>query len=114
MVLYFFTQGCFRDFSRIAKPLHALIQGAHSKKKSHKNRSSQFYWGTHEQQTIDKIVECLTSAPVLAFTDFQLPFELYTDTPGDGLGTVLYQRQNELKRLVAYSSRSLLRSEPNY
>ena len=52
--------------------------------------------------------------PILAYTDFKAPFILHTDASGDGLGAVLYQVQEGKKRVIAYASWNLSRSERNY
>ena len=53
-------------------------------------------------------------APVLAYADFSLPFELHIDASGIGLGAVLYQTQEGKKRVIAYASRTLSQSEARY
>ena len=53
-------------------------------------------------------------APILAYADFKTPFILYTDASSDGLGAVLYQYQDNQRRVIAYASRSLSPSERNY
>ena len=63
---------------------------------------------------METLVDCLTSPPVLAFPDFELPFLLNTDASADVLGTVLYQQQHGKLRIVAFGSRSLSLSEKNY
>ena len=45
---------------------------------------------------------------------FKAPFILHTDAMRDGLGAVLYQVQEGQKRVIAYASWSLSRSERNY
>ena len=56
---------------------------------------------------------CIES-PILAYADFKAPFVLHTDGSGDGLGVVLNQVQDGQKRVIAYASRSLSKSERNY
>ena len=52
--------------------------------------------------------------PILAYADFKIPSVLHTDASGDGLSAVLYQVQDGQKRVIAYASRSLSKSEKNY
>ncbi len=112
-----FYRRFIQDFARIARPLHALTQGQKSKKNCKKKTSSKpttFFWGRDEQHAFDTLIEHLTSSPVLAFADFKLPFELHTDASGEGLGAILYQVQEGQKRVIAYASRCLTKSERNY
>ena len=53
-------------------------------------------------------------SPILAYADFKAPFVLHTDASGDGQGTVLYQAQDGQRRVTAYASRSLSKSERDY
>ena len=55
-----------------------------------------------------------TEPPILTYADFKVPLGLPTDASGDGLGAVLYQVQDGQKRVIAYASRSLSKSERNY
>ena len=55
-----------------------------------------------------------TSTPILAYPDYQLPFVLHTDSSSEGLGAVLYQKQEGKLRLIAYASRSVSKSESHY
>ena len=54
------------------------------------------------------------STPILAYPDYQLPFTLHTDSSTDGLGAVLYQKQDGKLRVIAYASRSVSKAESNY
>ena len=54
------------------------------------------------------------STPILAYPDYQLPFTLHTESSTDGLGAVLYQRQDGKQRVIAYASRSVSKAESNY
>ena len=111
-----------KDYSKLAAPLHQLLKGdtagkRKKKKKSpqnHKPKTSTWKWGPPQQEAFNKLIQILTSAPVLAYADFSLPFILHTDASGRGLGAVLYQNQNGLDRVIAYASRSLSDSEKNY
>ena len=123
-----------RDFARIAKPLYQLLEGNHPssptglnkqkknakqrirKKKSASPLSTQpIVWTQEHQKVLEIVLNSLTSPPVLAFPDFELPFLLNTDASADGLGVFfLYQRQHRKLRVVAFGSRSLSPSEKNY
>jgi hypothetical protein len=56
----------------------------------------------------------LTNLPVLAYPDFSKPFEVHTDASTYGLGAIIYQLQDDKKRVIEFASRSLSRSEKNY
>ena len=51
------------------------------------------------------------SPPIMAYPNFSDPFILHTDVSEIGLGTVLYQHQNGLLRVIAYGSRALSPAE---
>ena len=109
-----------KDYSKVAAPLHQLLKGANTgknKKKSSQDQQTRpptWNWGQPQQEAFERLINILTSAPVLAYADFSLPFLLHTDASGSGLGAVLYQNQNGLDRVIAYASRSLSDSEKNY
>lgn len=110
-----FYRRFIEGFSKIAKPLHQLLQGTGSKKKHQKGTgSTPFSWKVEHQQAFEQLISCLTSAPILAFADYSKPFDLHTDASGDGLGAVLYQEVAGQKRVIAYASRSLSKAEKNY
>ena len=56
----------------------------------------------------------LTSSPVTAFPDFDLPFRLYTDASSLGLGAILAQVQEGKERIISCASRALNQAEKNY
>ncbi|XP_070548774.1 uncharacterized protein [Ptychodera flava] len=59
--------------------------------------------GTLEcQKTMDKIIELLTNAPVLAFADLSRPFILHTDASLDGLAKLDATGHRWLAALAAY------------
>ncbi|KAJ8346565.1 hypothetical protein SKAU_G00279660 [Synaphobranchus kaupii] len=58
--------------------------------------------------------QALTSAPILAPPDPQLPFVLDTDASGEGVGAVLSQGWPEGEKVVAYYSKALSKAERRY
>ena len=99
------------NFSKGAKPLNKLLQNwrGPSQKKKYK-----VYWGPEQQEAFETLQRLCTESTILAYVDFKAPFILHTDASGDGLGAVLYQVQDGQKRVIAYASQSLSRSERNY
>lgn len=96
-----------KNFSRKAFPLNQLLTGVGSK------RATLGKWTDQCEQAFQTLKDQLTSAPILAFADFSLPFCLYTDASNQGLGAVLCQHQDGKERVIAYASRSLHPSERN-
>ncbi|KAL6481203.1 hypothetical protein MHYP_G00092830 [Metynnis hypsauchen] len=115
-----------QDFSRLARPLFELIQGSResgkvSTLKSAKGKTNSqlpsrtpVQWTAEHTEVVEAIVKRLTSPPVLAYPDFNLPFILHTDASNKGLGAVLYQQQQDRLRVIAYGSRTLTTAEKNY
>ena len=58
--------------------------------------------------------ELCVNAPILAFPNCKLPFILHTDSSTEGLGAVLYQKQEGKLKVIAYASRSVTKTESNY
>ncbi len=71
-------------------------------------------WHQACSDTFNKILHCLTNAPVLAFVDPSKPYILHVDASRDGLGAVLNQEHPEGLRTVAFASRKLIPSEQRY
>ena len=107
-----------KDFSKIAKPLNELMPTPTKKKRGKKparpSERKPWSWGDVEEAAFNKLKSCLTAPPILAFADYSKPFELHCDASGAGLGSVLYQEQDGHKRVIAYASRGLSKSEMNY
>ena len=66
------------------------------------------------QQSLETFIGHLTNPPLMAYPDYEKPFIVRTDASKDGLGAVLYQRQNGKTRVIAYASRALTPAERNY
>ena len=99
-----------KEYANIAKPLNDLLSCVNSKLKN------CFVWllPTVVVAFQELKLKCIT-APVLAFTDFQKPFLLETDTLGNGLGAVMSQKQEDSHyHPVAYTSQGLKGGELRY
>ena len=106
-------------FTAIAKFLHQLVGPAnhHKTKKNKKNSEpiaepnsnrQAFQWTGKHQEAFNLLKACLTSAPVLGYPDFSHPLELQMDASLQGLGTVLYQRdETGTSHVITFASRSL-------
>ena len=78
-----------KDYSKIARPLYNLISGDNAKK-----RTNLVEWSHAAEEAFQTLIDRCTHAPVLAYADFSLPFELHIDASGIRLGAVLYQTQD--------------------
>ena len=109
---------CFvKGFSMVVKPMVDLLAGNCTRTiKGNKRRTPSVHWhlGELQQAAFEKIIGLLTNAPVVAFADYNLPFELHTDASTVSLGAVFYQIQEGHLRPIAYESRGLSRHEKNY
>ena len=97
-------------YAQIARPLNKLISGENAKKKHKKVK-----WGNEQEQAFQRLKEACTKTPVLAYVDYKKSFRLNTDGSELGLGSVLYQQQEDSTfHVIAYASRSLSKTEKNY
>ncbi len=117
-------------YSRIAKPLNDLMKqyepvrkrGRGKKRKinvknhGRPNPNTPFgdKWTPACEKAFNSLIMALTSVPVLAYADFNLPFVLHTDASTQGLGAALCQEKDGKLHPVAYASRGLSKSETNY
>ena len=122
-----------QDFSRVAKPLYDLVTISPENREKSKQQTSQkskakstkrgaeqvpskqpITWTNEHQHIMNSILDRLMKPPVMAFPDFSLPFILHTDASNEGLGAILYQRQQGKLRAISYGSRTLTPAEKNY
>ena len=99
-------------FSQIASPLNSLAAKLTSKDKRVKNAIKP-HWTEKCHTAFQTLKQKLTTAPVLAYADFNKPFILDVDASHDGLGAVLSQEWEGKIRPIAFASRSLRRTERN-
>ena len=97
-------------YAQKAKPLNKLISGDNAKKKHRKVE-----WTDECQEAFKKLKDACTDTPILAYADYKRPFRINTNASEKGLGTVLYQTQEDsTQRVIAYASRSLSKTKRNY
>ena len=101
------TCGYYRRFivgySEISRPLSQVA-----------SKDATFAWTPECQAAFDQLRRALTSAPILAYPQYDLPFILDTDASAVGAGAILSQVQNGEERVIAYYSKMLSREERNY
>ena len=119
------------DFSRRAAPIYDLLQkkeeastlqgkpkkrGRTRKIKSGQLPSNQQVdWTDKHQEILEELIDCLVQSPVMVYPSFETPFSLHIDASHQGLGAVLYQKQDTGKQgVVAFASRTLTPAEKNY
>ena len=99
-----YYQRFIQGFSQYATPLYQLLR-----------KNVVFSWQEPQQQAFQYLKNKLTSAPVLAYPDFDREFIVHTDAFTVGLGAVLSQKDKQgLEHAIAYASRSLNKAERNY
>ena len=103
------------QFAQIAGPLHKLVNSCLHDLKSGKHLTIPFAnrWNEVCQTSFEVLREKLTTAPVLAFPDFEKPFRMETDASQEGLIAVLSQEHDGKSRVIAYDSRRLRPTERN-
>ena len=102
-----------RDFSKISKPIREVIIGLENQTKR-VAKKTLINWSEAAQSAFEVLKELCVNAPILAFPNYKLPFILYTDSSIEGLGAVLYQKQQGKLKVIAYASRSVTKTESNY
>ena len=103
-----------KDFSKISKPIREVITGLENQSK--RTAKKTFVEWTEAADSAFKHLKklCTSTTPILAYPDYQLPFVLHRDSSSDGLGAVLYQKQDGKLKVIAYASRSVSKSESHY
>ena len=116
-----------RTVGDVAKPIYNLLKktlpkakevlsekqkGTRSSTQVPSNRKIQ--WTEEHQHVLHMLLDCLTEPPIMAFPDFEKPFVLHVDASQEGLGAVLYQKQDSRMRVIGYASRTLTPADQRF
>uniref|UniRef100_A0A8C5PCI9 ribonuclease H n=1 Tax=Leptobrachium leishanense TaxID=445787 RepID=A0A8C5PCI9_9ANUR len=85
--------------SEVCEPLRRLL-----------DKDAVWHWLPKHDQTVEKIKQLVTAAPVLKYYDVTKPVTIQSDSSKNGLGCCLLQEEQP----VAYVSRALSSAEQNY
>ena len=78
-------------------------------------KKSLVEWTAEWQQAFEHLKQMCSQTPILAYANYKKPFKLHTDVNENGLGIVLYQKQDDgTDCVIAYASQTLSKSERNY
>ena len=92
-----------KDYAKLSEPLTSLTR-----------KGVSFSWKDRQEEAFQILRTASTTAPILAYPNFRLPFVVQTDASQSGLGAVITQVQNGQERVIAYASRVLSGAERNY
>ena len=91
-------------FSHIVKPLMMLLK-----------KNTKFLWTPVCSKALDKVINILTSEPVLRHPDPDKPFELEVDALDYAMGAILFQCDEQGKpKPLGFHSKTLSKEEINY
>ena len=93
-----------KNYANIARPLQNLTKN-----------NVVFEWTDKCQQAFEKLIENLTTAPVLAYPDCNKPFIMYCDASDVAISFVLSQTDDMGRdSVIEYAGRALRKAELNY
>lgn len=95
-----------QDFSTVAAPITSLLKG--------RKKGQPIIWTPEAESAFAEIKLRMTTAPVLASPDFDLPFFIQTDASDVGVGVMLFQKIDGVEHPIAFASRALTAAERKY
>ena len=105
------------NFTSRAKPLQQLVTELCTRHPKRRGKTPSVpigkAWTADHQRSFEDLKIALTTAPVLGYPRYDLPYILETDAAETGLGAVISQIQDGRKRIIAYASRGLRKGESN-
>ncbi|MBW0578988.1 hypothetical protein O181_118703 [Austropuccinia psidii MF-1] len=96
-----------KDFASIARPIYKFC-----------DKDTVFEMTVYRVKAFESLIQALTTSPLLLMPDFKLPFKLYIDASGDGLGAALHQVQilndKPVEGPICFISRKIKPTEARY
>ena len=91
----------------MARPINQLVSGEKA------NKEKTLVNWTHEcQVAFEHLKHLCSQTHILAYGNYTKPFKLHTDASENGLGAVLYQKQDDgMESVIAYVIRTLSKSK---
>lgn len=91
------------DFSSVSRPLNML-----------RRKGVRFKWGKEQEESFNKLKECLSSPKVLHLPDWKQPFVLSCDASEFSVGCVLEQIRDGRAVPIAFASRTFSNNQLRY
>lgn len=91
------------NFASLSAPLTSLLR-----------KKAKWEWNACHQEAFEKIKDLLSKEVTLYHPNFQKPFFVMADASDVALGAMLFQKDGDEKRVVAYASRLLMDRERRY
>ncbi|MBW0501786.1 hypothetical protein O181_041501 [Austropuccinia psidii MF-1] len=96
-----------KDFASLERPLYKLC-----------DKDTVFEMTVDRVKPFESLGQALTTSPLLLMPDFKLPFKLYIDASGDGLGASIHQAQiindKPVEGPICFISRQIKPTEARY
>ncbi|CAM4590402.1 unnamed protein product [Lepidochelys olivacea] len=103
-----------KGYSKLAAPIFRLTAGEAQTRRRNQRGPTKIpstVWTDECDQAFTELKTKLTTALILGYANYSLPFILQTDSSTEGLGAVLAQIQSGKERVIVYASRGLTPSE---
>ena len=92
------------NFSRIARPLNDLLK-----------KGTVWEWNADQARAMAELQNHLISGPILHYSNLKLPYQIFADTCGIGIGAVLEQPDEaEKMHPVTYESMTFSKGQLNW
>jgi hypothetical protein len=98
-----FYRRLVKKFAKAANPLTILTR-----------KDQNFIWGPSQQAAFEDLKNRLSTTPMLAYPNFELPFILTTDAFKVAVAAILSQVQDGVEKPIAYASWQLNKAEQSY